>query len=257
MHTRPVTLLALETMPTIAPGDDLSGEILAALQRADLALAEGDIVVVAQKVVSKAEARSVRLEGIEPSEQAQKLSRTTGKDPRLVEAILGESREVLRARENLLIVEHRLGHVMANAGIDRSNLDAEVSDDGLVLLLPEDPDRSARELRVRLEAAAGVRLGVIISDSVGRAWRLGTIGMAIGVAGPPALIDRRGDLDLYGRALQVTEVGFADAVASAAVLVMGEGNEGCPVVVARGLKWSESEQTTRDLLRPRSEDLFR
>lgn len=257
MSAPPVSLLALDTLPMIAPGADLAGEILAALERAALRLVEGDIVVVAQKVVSKAEARSLRLDGLAPSTRAGELASLTGKDARLVEAILGESRAVLRSRENLLVVEHRLGHVMANAGIDRSNLDAAPDDDGVVLLLPEDPDRSARDLRARLEAAAEARIGVVISDSFGRAWRLGTVGVAIGLAGPPALIDRRGDPDLYGRRLEVTEVGFADAVAAAAVLVMGEGDEGRPVVIVRGLAWRDGGQGARDGLRPASQDLFR
>jgi coenzyme F420-0:L-glutamate ligase/coenzyme F420-1:gamma-L-glutamate ligase len=250
--------MTLDAVPMIGPEDDLCVEILAALEREGAALEEGDIVVVAQKVVSKAESRCIRLDGVEPSARAEGLARVTGKDPRLVEAVLGESREVLRARRNVLIVEHRLGHIMANAGIDRSNLDAAPTDEGAALLLPEDPDRSARELRARLEAAAaGTRVGVIISDSFGRPWRRGTTGSAIGVAGPPVVVDRCRDADLYGRPLQITEIGFADAVASAAVLAMGEGDEGCPVVVVRGLEWSDAGQDARDGLRARDEDMFR
>lgn len=249
-------LMALSGLPTIAPGDDLCGGIVAGLRRARLALEEGDIVVVAQKVVSKAEGRLARLDRVVPSERARALAEATGKDPRLVETVLGETAEVLRTGPNVLIVRHRLGHVMANAGIDRSNLDVPVGED-VVLLLPADPDGSARSLRVGLEAACQVRLGVIISDSFGRPWRLGTVGTALGVAGPPAVIDRRGEPDRQGRPLEVTEVGFADSVAAAAVLVMGEGDEGCPVVVARGLDWRESGQGAADGLRPLAEDLFR
>ena len=254
MDAKTVTLVAVGGIPAIGPGDDLASAILGALERAKLALAAGDIVVVAQKIVSKSEARLLALDGVEPSARARELADLTGKDPRLVEAILRESGDVLRAREGLIVVEHRLGHVMANAGIDRSNIETAEAD---VLLLPEDPDASARALRDALQAATGVRPGVIVSDSVGRAWRLGTVGLAIGVAGPPAVIDRRGDPDLYGRALKVTEVGFADAVAAAAVLTMGEGDEGCPVVLARGLHWSDSGDPAAALLRPREQDLFR
>ncbi|TCT05001.1 coenzyme F420-0:L-glutamate ligase [Aquabacter spiritensis] len=254
---RTLAIHALEGMPGIRPGTDLADEILGAAARNGLRLADGDIVVIAQKIVSKAEGRSVRLEAIVPGAAAQALAHTTGKDPRLAELVLGESAAVLRARRNVVVVEHRLGHVMANAGVDRSNLDAAPDDEAVVLLLPEDPDRSAAALRDRLRAATGVRLGVVISDSFGRAWRLGTVGVALGLAGPPAVIDRRGEADLYGRPLQVTEIGFADAVAAAAVLVMGEGAEGCPVAVVRGQSWSESRQTARDGLRPRSEDMFR
>jgi coenzyme F420-0:L-glutamate ligase/coenzyme F420-1:gamma-L-glutamate ligase len=250
-------MIGLDAIPMIAPGTDVAGEILAAAVRAGFEWATGDIVVVAQKIVSKAEGRLVRLDEIGPSPRAYALATMTGKDPRLVEMVLRESTEVLRARTNVLIVEHRLGHVMANAGIDRSNLDAAPDADDVVLLLPQDPDASAAAMRSRLEEATGVRLGVIISDSFGRPWRLGTVGTAIGVAGPPGVLDRRGDQDLFGRKLQITEVGFADAIAAAAVLVMGEGDEGCPAVVVRGRTWPESTQSARDILRPRSEDLFR
>jgi coenzyme F420-0:L-glutamate ligase/coenzyme F420-1:gamma-L-glutamate ligase len=252
-----ISLLVPATMPRIGAGDDLAGEILAALQREGIGLVGGDILVVAQKVVSKAEGRLRRLEGIVPSGRALELAAATGKDARLVEVILQESKAVVRTGDNLLIVEHRLGHIMANAGVDRSNVDAAVDDDGVVLLLPEDPDRSARALRQNLAAATGARLGVIISDSFGRPWRMGTVGVAIGVAGPASLVDRRGDPDLFGRPLQVTEVGFADAIASAAVLAMGEGREGRPVVVVRGIEWRDSDQTARAVLRPRDRDVFR
>lgn len=251
-----ITLVRLDTLPMVSPGDDLAGEILAAVGRAGVSLQDGDIVVVAQKIVSKAEGRFLHLESIQPSDRALALAGETGKDPRLVEAVLRESVEVLRTRPNVMVVEHRLGHVMANAGIDRSNLEAAPGED-IVLLLPEDPDRSAAELRSRLESVTARRLGVVVSDSFGRAWRLGTVGVAIGVAGPPAVVDRRGDPDLFGRPLEVTEVGFADAICSAAVLAMGEGNEGCPVVLVRGLEWPDSAQSARDIVRPRSEDLFR
>jgi len=254
---RHASSFGLSGIPRIRPGDDIAAEILAAAARDGLALSDGDIVVVAQKIVSKAEGRLVSLAQFTPSPRAQELASATGKDPRLVEVVLRESAAVLRWRTNVLVVEHRLGHVMANAGIDRSNVDTHPDDADTVLLLPEDPDRSAAELRSRLQAATGARLGVIISDSFGRPWRFGTTGVAIGIAGPPAVIDRRGDPDLFGRKLQITEVAFADAVAAAAVLMMGEGDEGSPVVVMRGYEWRESSQTIRDGLRDRDGDLFR
>lgn len=257
MSSRPISILALATIPGIAAGDDLAATICAALHREGHALAEGDIVVIAQKIVSKAEDRLRRLGDIVPSDRAIELSRITGKDPRLVEWILRESRSVVRTGENLLIVEHRLGHIMANAGIDRSNVDTDIEDEEVALLLPEDPDGSARRIRQGLEEAARARIGVIISDSFGRPWRMGTVGVAIGVSGPPSLIDRRGDPDLFGRKLQVTEVAFADAVAAAAVLAMGEADEGRPVVIVRGLAWRESDQGATDVLRPREKDVFR
>ncbi len=252
-----LSLLALTSLPEVVPGDDLAALILAALEREQLQLVDGDIVVLAQKIVSKAENRLCRLAEVDPSPQAQELAAASGKDPRLVELVLRESRRIVRQSANVLIVEHRLGHVMANAGIDRSNLDADPSDDGIVLLLPQDPDASARELRRTLADATGARLGVLITDSFGRPWRMGTVGVAIGAAGPASLIDRRGEPDRHGRRLEVTEVAQADAIAAAAVLLMGEGSEGRPVVILRGLEWAESTQGADSLLRPSDKDLFR
>lgn len=254
---RQVSMFALEGIPSVFARMDLAGEILTAATRSDFSFRDGDIVVVAQKIVSKAEGRLVRLSNVVPSPRANDLSAQTGKDARLAELVLSESNEVLRARMNVLIVEHRLGHIMANAGIDRSNLDTAIDDEDIVLLLPENPDQSARQLRTKLESETDVRIGVVISDSFGRPWRIGTVGVAIGVAGPPAVDDRRGRPDLFGRALQVTETGFADALAAAGVLMMGEGDEGCPVVIIRGCSWNESDQGARDGLRCRSGDLFR
>lgn len=254
---RPISLLPVATMPGIAPGDDLAGLILAALDRENLALADGDILVVAQKIVSKAENRLRRLADVHPTDRASEVAAATSKDPRLVELILQESSDIVRHAHNLLIVRHRLGHVMANAGIDRSNVEAGPEGDEVVLLLPEDPDRSARQLRDSLSEATGRRIGVIVSDSFGRPWRMGTVGVAIGVAGPASLVDRRGDPDLYGRSLEVTEVAQADAIAAAAVLVMGEGDEGRPVVVVRGLEWRDSDQGAGAVLRSPDKDLFR
>jgi coenzyme F420-0:L-glutamate ligase/coenzyme F420-1:gamma-L-glutamate ligase len=226
------------------------------VEKAGERLEDQDVVVVTQKIVSKAEDRYADLESFVPSERALELSRTTGKDARLVEIILSESREVLRTIRGVLIVETHHGLVMANAGIDQSNLSA--SDRGRrVLLLPRDPDASAARIRERLATHFGADLGVIVSDSIGRAWRLGTVGYAIGAAGVPSLVDRRGEPDLSGRPLEVTEVGFADAVASAAVLAMGEAAEGLPAAIVRGLTWTAPARSAKALVRAKREDLFR
>lgn len=243
-------------MPRIRPGDDLAALLIEALRRERIELGRRDILVVAQKIVSKAENRYLDLDTVTPGEQARELAAITGKDAALVEAILREATEVLRAKPNVLIVVTRSGLVMANAGVDQSNIERE-DHYRCVLLLPEDPDRSAARLKERLEAHFDTDIGVIISDSVGRAWRLGSVGLAIGAAGVPSLWDRRGEVDLSGRALEATEVGFADAVAAAAVLALGEAAEGRPAAVVRGLDWNAPEQPASALVRPRSEDLFR
>jgi coenzyme F420-0:L-glutamate ligase / coenzyme F420-1:gamma-L-glutamate ligase len=237
----------------VAAGDDLAAIIVAALRDAGLVLTNGDVLVLAQKIVSKAEGRSVDLATVTPSPRAITLGEDTGKDARLVELILAESTEVLRHRPGVLIVAHTLGLVLANAGIDRSNVDGGEH----VLLLPRDPDRSCAELRRDIAAATGVEVGVMIIDSIGRAWRNGTIGTAIGVAGLPGLLDLRGTPDLYGRPLETTEVGLADELAAAASLVMGQAGEGRPVVLARGLGYGRRDGTARELVRPREKDLFR
>ncbi len=254
MTASSLTLTAFETLPSIAAGDDLAAEILAAAGREGLDFRDGDILVIAQKIVSKAEGRLVPLSHYGPSDRAHALAGETGKDPRLIEAVLSESATVLRARPGVIITEHRLGHIMANAGIDRSNIGGG---EDAILLLPQDPDASAHAVRDRIGAATGARIGVIVSDSFGRPWRHGTTGVAIGTAGPAMVIDRRGTPDRDGRALQVTEIGFADAVAAACVLVMGEGDEGRPAVRARGLQWAETAGRAADGLRTAGEDLFR
>jgi coenzyme F420-0:L-glutamate ligase/coenzyme F420-1:gamma-L-glutamate ligase len=251
-----LTIQALDGIPVVQPGDDLAGLLIAALEGNGIALCARDVLVVTSKIVSKAEGRYLDLATLEPSERARELSQITRKDARLVEAILSEATEVIRAKPNVLIVATRHGLVMANAGIDQSNLGAE--DHGRrVLLLPQAPDDSARRLKERVDAHFRADIGVIVSDSVGRAWRLGTVGLAIGAAGLPALWDRRGENDLSGRPLEVTEVGFADAVAAAAVLAMGEAAEGRPAALVRGLDWSAPARPAADLVRPRPEDLFR
>jgi coenzyme F420-0:L-glutamate ligase/coenzyme F420-1:gamma-L-glutamate ligase len=212
--------------------------------------------VLAQKVVSKAEARYIDLATVVPSARAQSLAAEVEKDPRLVEVILGESRRVVRRRPGILIVEHRLGFVMANAGVDRSNVDPEAGAEP-VLLLPRDPDGSAATLLARLSAHFGKPLAVIISDSWGRAWRRGTVGVALGAAGLPAVMDLRGRPDLFGHELRVTETGFADEIASAASLLMGQAAEATPAVLVSGLSWSAPSMPANALLRPPEEDLFR
>ena len=251
-----ITLTPLPDIPMVRPGDDLARLMIGACENNELAPADGDIVVVAQKIVSKAEGRYVDLAKIHPSPRAVSLAAEVDKDPRLVEVILAESRRVVRKRPGVLIVEHRLGFIMANAGVDRSNIEADIAAEP-VLLLPRDPDASARRLHEHLAAHFGNRLGVIISDSWGRAWRQGTVGVALGVAGLPALLDMRGRPDLFGRELRVTQTGFADEIASAASLVMGQADEGRPAVLVRGLTWSQAPTPGAALIRPAEEDLFR
>lgn len=248
-------LIALGGMPQVQPGDDLGALILTALEGCAETLRDGDVIVVAQKIVSKAEGRQVELAGVQASPRAVALAAETDKDARLVELILRESNEVLRRRRGAIIVEHRLGFVMANAGIDQSNVVQQC--DGVALLLPLDPDASCAALRERLHAATGVDIAVVIIDSHGRAWRNGTVGVAIGVAGMPALLDLRGEPDLYGRLLRATEVGLADEVAAAASLLMGQAGEGRPVVLARGVPHARREGSARELVRGREQDLFR
>ncbi|MFI5012375.1 MAG: coenzyme F420-0:L-glutamate ligase [Hyphomicrobiales bacterium] len=256
MSPASVIITALDGIPHVRPGDNLDSLLIAALDRAGLAPRPFDVLVVAQKIVSKAEGRLLDLSTVTPSPRAREIAAIAGKDARLVEAILQESVEVVRVKRGVVIVAIRGGLVMANAGIDRSNLDPE-DRDRRVLLLPAAPDRSAEQLKARLDAHYATDIGVIISDSVGRAWRLGSIGLAIGAAGLPALQDRRGEPDLSGRQLEVTEVGFADAVAAAAVLVMGEAAEGRPAALVRGLNWKQKPSSAAALARPKSEDLFR
>jgi coenzyme F420-0:L-glutamate ligase/coenzyme F420-1:gamma-L-glutamate ligase len=250
-----LTLTALPGIPSIAAGDDLARILGDALAAAGLEARAGDVLVVTHKIVSKAEGRAVALAGITPSPRARALAGATGKDAALVEVILSESRAVLRHRPGLIIAEHRLGMVLANAGVDQSNVP---QDDGpRVLLLPEDPDASAVALSSALQTRFGVPIAVIVSDSVGRAWRIGVVGLAIGAAGLPALLDLRGRPDREGRPLEVTQVGLADQIASAAELLMGEADEGRPAVLVRGLAFDAPALPAAALLRPREADLFR
>lgn len=249
-------LFALPGLPMVRAGDDLAALIADGLARADRTLRSGDVAVVAQKIVSKAEGRLIALDAVTPSSEAIALAAEVDKDPRLVEVILSESVRVVRKRPNLLIMEHRLGFVMANAGVDHSNV-AVPGETERVLLLPADPDGSAAHLRAGLERRFGVGIAVVINDSFGRPWRRGTCGVAIGAAGLPALVDLRGRPDLFGRTLEVSILGFADEVAAAASLLQGQADEAQPVVVVRGLRWTASETPAAALVRPPQEDLFR
>ncbi|MFZ9708936.1 MAG: coenzyme F420-0:L-glutamate ligase [Steroidobacteraceae bacterium] len=253
---RQLDFVALEGLPEIHAGVALAPLILAALTRQGLSLRRDDLLVVAQKIVSKSEGRRFRLRDVRPSTEAIALAERVQKDARFVELVLGESTEVIRAVPNILITRHRSGHVMANAGIDRSNV-PQGSDDGeddWVLLLPQDCDASAASLQAALAPASPA---VIISDSFGRPWRQGTVNVALGVAGFAAILDLRGDVDREGRVMQTTQIALADAVAAGAGLVMGEAREGRPVVLVRGLDFSAPLREGRSLLRSLEEDLFR
>lgn len=253
-----LTLTPLKGIPEIELGDDIPKITLNALEGAQVSLMDGDILVIAQKIISKSEGRLIHLVDVDPSQRALDLAKTTQKDPRLVELILRESNCVLRTKPGLIIVEHRLGFVCANAGIDRSNvpqLDDEA--DESVLLLPEDPDRSAQTIRTHLVRSTGAEIGVLIIDSHGRAWRMGTVGVAIGLAGMPALLDLRGVPDLFGYVLKSTQIGVADELAGTASLLMGQAAEGTPIVHIRGFPYPLREAKLQELLRPHDDDLFR
>jgi coenzyme F420-0:L-glutamate ligase/coenzyme F420-1:gamma-L-glutamate ligase len=248
-------MTALPGLPRVVEGDDVAALIGEAVQRCGDTLSDGDIVVIAQKIVSKAEGRMVDLDGLEASERACALAELCDKDPRQMELVLSQAREVLRARRGVVIVALHNGMVLANAGIDRSNVDGEGEDH--VLLLPADADASARAIRERLQTMSGARIGVIIADSIGRAWRLGTVGTAIGASGVTCLTDLRGAADMNGRILQTTDVGTADELAAAASLLMGQAAQGTPVVLIRGAGGALGAGAATDLVRPAELDLFR
>lgn len=255
MGARQLTATGLVGLPLVQPGDDLGAVLIQALKRTHIELQTRDVLVVAQKIVSKAEGRLVDLKTVAPSERARSIAAEVRKDPRLVEVILSESSEILRQKPDVLIVVHRLGFIMANAGVDQSNVGGPDSDQ--VLLLPQDPDGSAAALKERLDREFGADIGLIVNDSFGRPWRLGVVGVALGAAGLPAVRSMVGAPDLFGRALRVTEIAFADEVAAAASIVMGQGAEGLPAVHLRGLTWDEPSTTAAALLRPKGTDLFR
>ncbi|NOX61135.1 MAG: coenzyme F420-0:L-glutamate ligase [Chloroflexi bacterium] len=245
---------ALPGFPAIQPGHDLIALTLAGLEAAHIKPTHDDVLVFASKIISKAEGRFRDLRRVRVSPAAREIANACAKDPRLVELILAESRRVLRVRPGLIVVEHRLGFVCANAGVDHSNVGP---DHEQVLLLPEDPDASAQRLREGLCKATGAKMAVIINDSHGRAWRLGTVGAAIGLAGMHPLIDRRGQTDLFGRKLQVTVLAAADEIAAAASLLQGGAAESSPVVHIRGAEFTPGRGRLKDLLRPQEQDLFR
>ncbi len=251
-----VTLTAVSGIPMVQEGDDVASLLLTGLAQAGLSLQDDDVVAVAQKIISKAEGRLVNLGEVQPGERAMEVAGETEKDPRLVELILRESEEISRMAPGILIVRHRLGFTSANAGIDRSNVE-QTGEDVTVLLLPVDPDASAARLRQAIYERTGATVGVVIVDSHGRPFRLGTVGVAIGAAGLPALWDRRGEEDLYGYHLQHTEVGLADEIASAASLLMGQAAESVPAVLVRGLSIPGRAGSARDLVRPKEKDLYR
>jgi coenzyme F420-0:L-glutamate ligase/coenzyme F420-1:gamma-L-glutamate ligase len=269
----PLTLTPLSNIPLIRQGDGLADIILKSLQDSNIALQDDDILVIAQKIVSKAEGRAVNLATISPSPRAIELAQQTEKDPRFVELVLQESNSILRTRPGTIIVEHKLGFVCANAGIDHSNVASPLPEgegQGLraepveavkaeewVLLLPKDPDRSSSMIRKEIESRTGKKIGIIIIDSHGRAWRNGTVGVAIGISGVPGLMDLRGVKDLFGYTLRITMVGTADELAAAASLVMGQAAEGTPVIHVRGFPYRLRESSIKELLRSKQQDLFR
>ena len=255
MVLRSLTLTALAGFPLVQPGDDLGAHLVAALQRTQIVPEDGDVLIIAQKVVSKAEGRIINLKEVVPSARAVALAKEVNKDARLVEVILSESNEVVRHRRDVLIVAHRLGFVMANAGVDQSNV---AGDDGeRVLLLPRDPDASAAALKAQLECEFGVNLGILINDSFGRAWRNGIVGVALGAAGVPALLDLVGTPDLFGRQMRVTEVALADEIAAAASLLMGQAAERQPAIHLRGFASDAPAAPASALVRAKELDLFR
>jgi coenzyme F420-0:L-glutamate ligase / coenzyme F420-1:gamma-L-glutamate ligase len=253
-----LTLTSLQNIPLIRQGDHLADILLNSLRETNLELQDNDILVLAQKIVSKAEGRLVNLADVTASQRAIELGAQTEKDPRLVELMLRESNEVVRLRKGVIVVEHKLGFICANAGIDHSNVmgDGDTKED-FVLLLPQDPDASARKLREAIKQKTNKTIGVMIIDSHGRAWRNGTVGVCIGLSGIPAVVDERGWKDLFGYTLKATVVGVADELAAAASLVMGQAAEGTPATHVRGFPYPLGEGSLQDLIRPKELDMFR
>jgi coenzyme F420-0:L-glutamate ligase/coenzyme F420-1:gamma-L-glutamate ligase len=249
-----LVLTTLPNIPLVRRGDDVGRLILRGLSEAGVTCQEKDVIVIASKIISKAEGRVARLDDVQPSARAVELAAETGKDAREVEWMLRESSEVVRARKGLVVTRHRLGFVSANAGIDHSNVEEGAED--YVLLLPLDPDASAEKIREQVFEETGTQVGVVIADSHGRPHRLGTVGVAIGSAGMPALEDWRGRQDLFGYELKYTDIGLADMLASAATLLFGQAREGTPIVHVRGATWAGQNGTARDLVRPKEMDLF-
>lgn len=247
-------LTTLPDIPLVKQGDDIGHLILLGLTGAGVQLEENDVIVIASKIISKAEGRVVRLKDVAPSPRALELAAQTGKDARELELMLRESSEIVRARPGLVVTRHHLGFVSANAGIDHSNVQEGAEE--FVLLLPLDPDATADALRAGLQRESGKQVAVVIADSHGRPHRLGTVGIAIGSAGLAALEDWRGRKDLFGYELKYTDIGLADMLASAATVLFGQAQEGTPIVHVRGASWSGKNGTARDLVRPQEMDLF-
>jgi coenzyme F420-0:L-glutamate ligase/coenzyme F420-1:gamma-L-glutamate ligase len=251
-----LALTPLKNIPFIRQGDNLADILVKSLHETKIELEDNDILVIAQKIVSKSEGRMVNLATVKPSPYALELSERSGKDPRIAELMLQETAEVLRVRQGSIVVEHKLGFVCANAGIDQSNVKGD--DDGeYALLLPADPDRSAKGIRDAIQKLIGKKIGVMIIDSHGRAWRIGTVGICIGLSGLPALVDERGWQDLFGYTLKITIVAVADELAAAASLMMGQAAEGTPVVHVRGFPYPLGEGALKELIRPKEQDMFR
>lgn len=251
-NSKQLSLTALQRFPLVKNGDDIGALIIDGILAENLPVHDGLVIVIAQKIISKAEGRAVRLDSVTAGTEALLLAEKSGKDARLVELILAESKEVIRQSGNLIITETNLGIIMANAGIDQSNID-----EGYALLLPENSDESATAIGRQISDAFGFNVGIVIADSVGRPWRKGVVGIAIGVFGLPAILDLKGTVDLNGRELAATEVGVADSIAAAATLLMGQGSEGNPVVLASGLSFDARPSGASEILRDKSSDLFR
>lgn len=249
-------MIALPDFPLVEPGDNLVAQILQSLNSANILLQDGDLLVIAQKVISKSENRYAYLNSVVVTAEAKALAPKINKDPRLVQLILDESVDVVKHRPGAVIVEHRLGYVHANAGIDQSNITSN-ADNPRVLLLPKNPDASAAKIRAQLKAEVGAEVAIIINDSAGRAWRNGTLGFAIGTAGFEPVVDMIGQKDLFGRALEVTTVAVADELAAGASFMMGQAAEACPVVLVRGARLRPAETGSGSLIRAREQDLFR
>jgi len=252
-----LSIFAIKGIPAIQSGDNIGEIIASGMKRNNIILEENNVIVIAQKIISKSENRLISLSKINPTQEAIKIAKKANKDPRVVELILQESKSIIRVSDGVVIVEHRLGHVLANAGIDRSNIESDDIDEK-VLLLPENPNASAQKIRSYISKKINVNIGVLITDSIGRAWRLGTTGHALGSSGIKTLIDLRNNtVDLFERELQTTCIAWADQLAAAATLIMGESNEGIPVVIIKGIHKPSETDSINDLIRPKNEDLFR
>jgi len=252
-----LSIIPIKGIPDIHAGDGIADIIINNARSHNINIFKNDIFIVTQKIISKSEGRLVDLQSIRPTLKARHIARLTQKNPCLIQLILDESREILRIRKGLIIVRHKLGFVCANAGIDHSNTIPGEDSSHFVLLLPENPDRSARLIQTRIEELTGCRIGVLIIDSHGRAWRNGTVGATIGIAGVPGIVDMRGKPDLFGYKLRATLIAAADELAAAASLVMGQADESIPCVIARGFPYPLRESNLQELIRSEKNDLFK